>query len=758
MLEKFEEKKRDNTTLEVSSDFVIVGGGIAGVCAAIAAARKGTKTVLVQDRPVLGGNASSEVRLWILGATSHMGNNNRWSREGGVMDEILVENLYKNKEGNAVIFDTILLDKVIQEENITLLLNTCIFEVSKSDDKTIESVVGFNSQNSTKYIISAPLFCDASGDGLVAFQAGASFRMGAETREEFGELFAPDQSYGELLGHSMYFYSKSAGELVAYTPPSFALADITEIPRYKLISKTDMGCRFWWFEYGGRTDTIHNTEAIKWELWKVIYGVWNHIKNSGEFEDVDDLTLEWVATVPGKRESRRFEGLYMLKQQDVIEQRTFEDAVAHGGWALDLHPADGVYSEKSGCTQWHSKGVYQIPYRCYVSKDIHNLFYAGRIISATHVAFGSSRVMATCGTGGQVVGEAAALCKDKNLNPADLTQKHYQSELQDRLNHSGQSILALPIKAESNQASDAKISASSNLSLANIPSGSTWLNLGTSAAQLLPLKAEVKYTFDVKLKAEEPTSLDVQLRVSHNSKNYAPEVILEQVEIQLEAGQQEVSIAFEQTLKEDQYAFVTFMSNAKVSILESENRMTGVMTVFNGKNKAVSNDGSQRPPAGIGVDSFEFWIPKRRPEGKNMAMQITPSIDAFDSSNIGNGYVRPWGTANSWTAELTDMSPELHLKWDEEKSISEIKLFLDTDYDHAMESTLMGHPESVIPFCIRNYKIKSLEGVLLFEVKGNYQTINSLKLENTIKTKGLTIEVEHPSENVPASIFEVIVS
>lgn len=244
LVEDYSPQKRDNKTIKLDTGFVIVGGGLAGVCAAITAARQGTRTVLVQDRPVLGGNASSEVRLWILGATSHMGNNNRWAREGGVIDEILVENLYRNKEGNAVIFDTILLEKVLVEENITLLLNTSIYDIKKSNEKTINSVIGFCSQNSITYKISAPLFCDASGDGIVAFKAGAPFRMGAETKEEFGELFAPDTSYGELLGHSMYFYSKQENSPVTYRPPAFALKDITEIPRYKAIGKDDKGCRF----------------------------------------------------------------------------------------------------------------------------------------------------------------------------------------------------------------------------------------------------------------------------------------------------------------------------------------------------------------------------------------------------------------------------------------------------------------------------------------------------------------------------------
>ncbi|MFW2377632.1 MAG: FAD-dependent oxidoreductase, partial [Cellulophaga baltica] len=480
LLEKYSKQERGNSTINLVSDFVIVGGGVAGVCAAITAARQGIKTVLIQDRPVLGGNASSEVRLWILGATSHMGNNNRWAREGGVIDEILVENMYRNKEGNAVIFDTVLLEKVLNETNITLLLNTSVYDVEKSNDSSIKSVTAFNSQNSTTYVVNAPLFCDASGDGIVAFKAGASFRMGAEKKEEFGELFAPEKSYGELLGHSMYFYSKREDHPVTYRPPAFALKDITEIPRYKAIGKDDKGCRFWWFEFGGRKNTIYDTEEIKYELWKVIYGVWDYIKNSGEFDDVENHTLEWVGTVPGKRESRRFDGLYMIKQQDVIEQKTFYDAIAFGGWAIDLHPADGVYSKLSGCTQWHSKGIYQIPYRSFVSKDINNLFYAGRIISATHVAFGSTRVMATTGFCAQAVGMAAAICIQNNILPKNILETDSLKLLQDKLNINGQSIPNIPIQETSNLINLGTVSASSSLELKSIPFDGAWTNLGTA--------------------------------------------------------------------------------------------------------------------------------------------------------------------------------------------------------------------------------------------------------------------------------------
>ncbi|MBS1563817.1 MAG: FAD-dependent oxidoreductase, partial [Bacteroidetes bacterium] len=252
---------------QIGADLVIVGGGVSGVCCAITAAREGLNVALVQDRPVLGGNASSEIRLWILGATSHMGNNNRWAREGGVMDELLVENTCRNPEGNPVIFDSILLEKVVKEQNIRLLLNTAVYEVSKDKPDRITAVRGYCSQNQTVYTLKAPLFCDASGDGIVAFLSGASFRMGAESREEFGEKFAPSKEYGELLGHSLYFYSRDTGRPVEYTPPSFALMDIESIPRYKMFNLQDQGCKLWWIEYGGRLDTVKDTEKIKWELW-----------------------------------------------------------------------------------------------------------------------------------------------------------------------------------------------------------------------------------------------------------------------------------------------------------------------------------------------------------------------------------------------------------------------------------------------------------------------------------------------------------
>ena len=754
LAEKYTDNGRENRNIDLTPDLVIAGGGLAGTCAAITAAREGLRVVLVQDRPVLGGNASSEVRLWILGATSHMGNNNRWSREGGIIDEILVENLYRNKEGNPLILDTIILEKVKEESNITLLLNTAVYEVIKRNAREIDSIKAFCSQNSTVYTILAPLFIDSTGDGIVSFLSGASFRMGAETKEEFGEKFAPNESFGQLLGHSLYFYSKKTDNPVKYVAPSYALKDIKELTKYKIISKDDQGCRFWWIEFGGRRDTIYETEEIKWELWKVVYGIWNHIKNSGEYEDTENLTLEWVGTIPGKRESRRFEGLYMLKQQDVVDQTRFHDAVAFGGWALDLHPADGVYSDLPSCIQYHSKGVYDIPLRSYISKDIDNLFFAGRIISATHVAFGSSRVMATCAFGGQAVSMAAKQCIEKGIMPKQLLDQKNIKELQYRLNYNGQGITGVPLDHEKNLIKNAKLHVSSEYKLERLPSDGPWLKLDIGAAQLLPLEKNTPYTFSFQLNAEQDTTVQIDLRVSSRIGNYTPDEICESKTFHLKKGRQTIEVDFETVLSEDQYAFITFHKNEHISILCSEQRMTGILSVFNGKNKAVNNNGAQTPPKDSGIDSFEFWIPKRRPEGHNLAFSVSPALNLFNPENLRNGYLRPFKKTNAWAADPDDVNPQLQIEWDTKQVINQIKLFFDTDYDHAMESVLMQHPENVIPFCVQAFRIYA-DNQLIYDEKENHQTIRQTNFSKPIFSSRITVELEKNSSGSPASIFEI---
>lgn len=760
---------------KLGADLAVIGGGLAGVCAAITAARAGVKVVLVQDRPVLGGNASSEVRLWILGATSHMGNNNRWAREGGVIDELLVENLSRNPEGNPLLLDTIILEMVVQESNITLLLNTAVHDLDKSDADTIKSVRAFCSQNSTAYEITAPLFVDASGDGVVGFLAGAAFRVGAEARSEFGELIAPPEPTNGLLGHSLYFYSKATGRPVKFIAPSFALKDITQIPRWRDFKVGDDGCRLWWLEWGGALDTVHDTERIKWELWKVAYGVWDHIKNSGKFPEADTLTLEWVGTIPGKRESRRFEGDYMLTQQDIVEQRQHADAVSFGGWAIDLHPADGVYSPQPGCTQWHSKGVFQIPYRCYYSRNLTNLFLAGRIISATHVAFGATRVMATCAHGGQVVGMAAALCKRSALKPRDLLDASRMSELQRELLRLGHFIPKVPLDDPMDLARHAVITASSELKLARLKANGETQPLTDAWAMMLPVRPGPMPELEIVVDVAAPTTLRAELRVSVKAENHTPDRILQALALKLSPGEAKaVVLRFDATIDVPRYAFVCLAKNDALSVHLSEQRVTGVLALCHHLNRAVAKSATQTPPPGIGIDTFEFWLPKRRPGGKNFALRIHPPLELFGAGNLSNGYSRPTNQPNVWVAEFAHEQSAIRLCWDEPQTISRIELSFDTDFDHPMESVLMGHPERVMPFCVREVTIAVPKRVavlaghhngeasnggdterLVCEITGNHHSRQTVRFREPVRTDCLELRTIAPSSHVSAALFEV---
>ncbi|GGA64056.1 hypothetical protein GCM10011507_14610 [Edaphobacter acidisoli] len=739
----------------LDADLAVIGGGMAGVCCAITAAREGLRVILVQDRPVLGGNASGEVRLWILGATSHMGNNNRWSREGGVVDEIMVENLWRNPEGNPVIFDSLLLEWVTREPNITLLLNTTASALEKDAQDVVQSVSTFCSQSQTEYIISASLFCDASGDGILGFLAGAAFRMGAEAASEFGEKLAPSVPIHELLGHSLYFYSRDTARPVQFIPPAFALKNIKEIVRHRELRVTDSGCRLWWLEYGGGLDTIHDTEQIKWELWRVAYGVWNYIKNSGEFPDVANLTLEWMGMIPGKRESRRFEGDYILSQNDIVEQRTHFDAASFGGWAIDLHPAKGVFSPEPACTQWHSKGVYQIPYRTMYSRNIPNLFLAGRILSISHIAFGSTRVMATCAHNAQAVGMAAALCVEEKILPRQVAEPERMRRFQQRLLRTGQHIPGVRAADADDQAPEAHISSSSTLVLDALQSSGELHAAETPCALLLPLLAGAVPEFTLLVDAVAPVSLHAEIWKSSRSGNATPDVKLASAVTSLFAGTSlPATFRFDVRLNEDAHVFLIVHPAPGISLHLSRQQFPGVLTLWQKMNRMVAKSVVQSPPEDSGVDSFAFWLPERRPAARNLAVTIAPGVQCYEPRMVVNGWGRPWCGVNAWAPSRDDNAPWLRLVWDQPRTIRSIQVTFDTDFDHPMESILMGHPERVMPGCLTAFDLRTAEGETLAVVSENHHTHWRLMLPQPISTSGIELSLRAWGPAPPA-IFEV---
>jgi len=210
-------------------------------------------------------------------------------------------------------------------------------------------------------------------------------------------------------------------------------------------------------------------------------------------------------------------------------------------------------------------------------------------------------------------------------------------------------------------------------------------------------------------------------------------------------------------LAEDKYALLCFLKNEHVAVACSEHRISGLVSVFNGENKAVSNTGKQIVIGDIGIDEFEFWTPERRPEGHNIAMKITPSIDSFSASNVINGYTRPHLQSNAWVADISTDTAELILEWSTVQKISEIILHFDGDFDHAMESSLYGHPEDKVPFCVSQYSIFNESGELIKEVTGNYQAVNHLLLDTPVDTQKLIFKFNRATKYVPIALFELII-
>ncbi|WP_428386199.1 FAD-dependent oxidoreductase [Mucisphaera sp.] len=747
---------------KIDCDLVVVGGGLSGVCAAITAARGGLRVTLMQDRPVLGGNASSEVRLWVLGATAHMENNNRWAREGGVINELLLENLYRNPEGNPVIVDTVLLDAIRQEPNITLLLNTAVYEIKRrnDDNPSIEAVLGFNSQNSTRYIVRAPLFCDASGDGIVGFLSGAAFRMGAEDSSEFDERFAPGQTYGELLGHSIYFYTKDVGRPVDFKAPKYAMSKPHKtLGRFKRFSTSLNGCQLWWIEHGGRCDTVHDTEQIKWELWEVVYGIWNHVKNSGDYPEAENLTLEWVGTVPGKRESRRFVGDYILTQNDIVEQCIFDDAVSFGGWSIDLHPSDGVFGhEGRGCDQWHTRGVYSIPYRCLYSHTVPNLFLAGRTISATHVAFGSTRVMGTSAYNAQAAGLAAAICHEHNCQPRDIASRPGIEQLRLRLARSGQHIPGYTRQDPVDLAQNACVSASTEYTLARLDSNMESLVLDRARGQWVPLDQgpipSIEWVADV----HRETLLTCRVRKPVKPQSFTPGESIDEVTIQLTPGMAKtVRFDFRAMIGRKGYHLVSLDANDNVSIHLSDDRITGLVAVDHRRTQADTFfSGRQVTAEELGFHEIEMWCPDRKWHGRNLAIAFDPPLKPYTAEQVTNGLGRPTATVNAWVADPQDADPSITLTWDRPQEIGRVVILFDADWDHSMETVLIEHAERIVPYTVQDARLVDASGNVVAHLQANHQARVEFKLDAPITSEALTLVVEAVNGPCPAAVFEIM--
>lgn len=435
-------------------DLVVVGGGVGGICSAVSAARLGCKVALIQNRPLLGGNNSSEIRVGMTGYVRRP----PYTNLGAMMDEVggasnfilrearndddttrlkilqAIMDKYPEKwqsnAGPAANYeDDKKMNLVKGEKNITLFLNTEVIKAKMSGNK-IKAVIGKDIETGKETIFKGALFADCTGDGNLGFMAGADFRMGRESKAETGEPTAPDVADDLTMGTSVMWYAEAKPEESSFPECPWA------------IQFNDNTCQpmlrgNWDWESGLNNDQITEIEYIRDHALRAVYGNWSYLKNHFSGKDgYADKALEWVAYIGGKRESRRLLGDVILREQDVVDQIEYDDAVVATNWGMDLHypkPIEGVDDEPFlaiSINAGHKE--YFVPYRCLYSRNIDNLFMAGRDISVTHVALGTVRVSRTIGMMGEVVGSAASLCKQYNTNPRGVYES-YLPELKELL-------------------------------------------------------------------------------------------------------------------------------------------------------------------------------------------------------------------------------------------------------------------------------------------------------------------------------------
>jgi hypothetical protein len=422
-------------------DLVVVGGGIAGSSAALSAARNGLRVALVQDRPVLGGNGSSEVRVWPEGHT----NQKPYTHVGDIVEELVSEK--RIGTGGEVFGDARKTSLVLAEPRITLLTDHRVFAVEANNGQ-ISAVIAQHTHTARQTRLSGKFFADCTGDGSVGFLAKADYEMSKEghlgATNIWNVMDVSDSKQVlkcECKDKTALAMAAEAGNVASPFPRCPWAIDLSDKPfpgRVKFSGKTKLknplgSLGGWFWESGFDQDPITDIERIRDLNLRAMYGAWDALKN------VDKLypnhRIGWAAFIAGKRESRRLMGDVVLTADDVKAGTAFPDAAFPCTWPIDLHSADARYDKglkgeefiaraTVGDKAYQYHGPYWVPYRCLYSRNICNLFMAGRDISVTHEAIGPVRVMRTCGMMGEIVGKAAWICVSQDINPRGVYQSH----------------------------------------------------------------------------------------------------------------------------------------------------------------------------------------------------------------------------------------------------------------------------------------------------------------------------------------------
>ena len=462
-------------------DVVVVGGGLSGCGAAVAAARHGCRVALVQDRPVLGGNASNEIQIPVEGDRS----GEKWDP----FDTGVIEEFFPAMRDTA---QSPRLEKLVRaEKNIELRLNTRATGVEMKDAKNIAAVLALETRTGKRLRLRAPLFIDCTGHGWIGYYAGADWRMGEEARSEYHEPSAPEQATTHTMGNDLhdaafrtldkpvafeapawaYHWDKpdafeptgSHKRLEAGRPPNFDAPSRGTGRRPKDDDPNGSVMHIWQVEFGGMTDTITAAELIRDELFRINIGLWDYAKNHNPKvnESNRNRQLTWLNYVMGVRESRRLLGDYVLTENDYIRRTVHPDTVVTCGWGMDVHHPEGFWVRGNDCMHYYRKFKISIPFRSLYSRNIANLMMAGRCHSATHLAMGGTRIMRTCCEMGEATGVAAALIKQHGVTPRGIYET-YIGELQQALLKDGAYLIGIPNRDPADVALKAKATASNS--------------------------------------------------------------------------------------------------------------------------------------------------------------------------------------------------------------------------------------------------------------------------------------------------------
>jgi len=692
----------------INCDLTVVGAGYAGICAAIAAARHGLVVALVNDRDVPGGNASSEHRVSIGGAAS--GNSSYYAREAGIADEIKLTIMKYNprhvEKQDYHLTDMVFYQMILNEKNILYFPGTVVYDC-QCEDNQIKRAFAFKSKTQQELIFVSPFYCDASGDGILGYKAGAEYRVGREAASEFGESLAPEKADSNVMGSCILFTTKKEDQKVEFRRPGFAY-DFIKDGLISFFDRPETGRELpliggpynstWWISYGGMRDTISDSDEIDFELKRLIYSYWDYIKNSGKYPETENQYIDWIAPYASKRESRRFIGDYIMTQSDIQESRDFDDAVSIGGWALDIHDVGGIYGNEMVSAFGEVSSIYNIPFSIMYSKNIKNLFLAGRIISCTHVALGSLRVMQTLGAMGQVVGTASALCKQLNCFPSFL-RKNYISKLQDVLQKDGQYIIGRP--EDCGLAKDAIIRTSSEKVFENI-NGTFVVSLENGIAQTIPnpngfLKQMEVYVINhLDTEVELPYTIYGEDRIH----NYRFGRVLNKGVLLIPSKFKGFLTVNLDVVASDKKIFFVLHSNKNVFVLCSDKSITGAPT-FNEEGKRLLENGEIR--------TLCF-------------RNVVGSEGMFSPENLVNGFSRPYGYPNCWISE-GKQNQWIKLNFKEPQTVKQIQLYFNPQF----ESDQITAP--ILPLITSyNIYVNTIKGQIVKRIQDNYLGQNFIQL------------------------------